>query len=157
VTPIRRLDHVAIAVYDTSAALEYFSGHLGLAVVSQEVIEDAKVRLTYLDAGNIFLQLVEPLEGPSPIRAALDEHGEGVHHLCFAVDDVAAGVAALVAGPSGDAVRLGRGRGRVSAFVPGPTSHGVRIECTGFDRAADVEGSAGWLDPDASPPQPTTN
>jgi hypothetical protein len=39
----------------------------------------------------------------------------------------------------------GSGRGRVSAFVPGPTAHGVRVECTEFHRVEDVDAVPGWL------------
>jgi hypothetical protein len=102
------------------------------------------VRLTYLDTGNAFVQLVEPLDGESAVAQWLDEHGEGVHHLCFGVDDVAAAAAALADGTGGD-VTLGTGRGRVSAFVPGPTSHGLRVECTQFRASDDVERTAGYL------------
>ena len=48
------------------------------------------MRLTYLDAGNAFLQLVEPLDPASALATWLDEHGEGLHHICFGVDDVPA-------------------------------------------------------------------
>ncbi len=46
------------------------------------------MRLTYLDAGSVFIQLVEPLDDESPIAAHLAEHGEGLHHIAFAVEDV---------------------------------------------------------------------
>jgi methylmalonyl-CoA/ethylmalonyl-CoA epimerase len=128
-TPIRRLDHVAIAVRDTDAALGYFRDVLGLAVVHSEVNEPAGARLTYLDAGNCWLQLVEPLRGDAPIAEHLREHGEGLHHLCFAVDDVERDVRAL---SDGVAPPLGSGRGRTSAFVPGAPQFGTRVECTTY-------------------------
>jgi methylmalonyl-CoA/ethylmalonyl-CoA epimerase len=131
-TPLRRLDHVAVAVRDTERALEYFSGRLGLEVSSTEVIETPHVRLTYLDAGGVFIQLVEPLDQDSPIAAHLAEHGEGLHHIAFAVEDVL-GTAAELADPGAPEVTLGSGRGRPSAFVPGEPHHGVRVEVTGLD------------------------
>jgi methylmalonyl-CoA/ethylmalonyl-CoA epimerase len=142
-TELRRLDHVAIAVADTDRALEHFSGRLGLAVVASEEIERPHVRLTYLDAGNAFIQLVEPLDDANPIAAHLAEHGEGLHHICFGVDDVA-GVAARLG--DGTEVAVGGGRGRTSAFVPGPRPHGVAIECTEFHLEEDVHERSGWLD-----------
>jgi methylmalonyl-CoA/ethylmalonyl-CoA epimerase len=142
VTVFRRLDHVAVAVRDTAAALEYFSGRLGLSVVSAEELETPPVRLTYLDAGNCFIQLVEPLSSDSDVARKLEEQGEGIHHICFAVDDVAAMVADLGDGKSGP---LGNGRGRRSGFVSNGQPHGVLIECTEFSYAADVEQSRGWL------------
>ena len=131
-TPLRRLDHVAVAVSDTESALAYFVGRLGLEVASTEVIETPHVRLTYLDAGSVFIQLVEPLDDESPIAAHLAEHGEGLHHIAFAVEDVP-GTAAELADRGAPPVTLGSGRGRASAFVPGEAHHGVRVEVTGVD------------------------
>jgi methylmalonyl-CoA/ethylmalonyl-CoA epimerase len=101
------------------------------------------VRLTYLDAGNAFVQLVEPLEGDSDLAKWLEAHGEGLHHICFGVDDVAGAVSTL--SDDGSPVMLGTGRGRVSGFVTTSGGNGVRIECTEFDRALDVDGAPGWL------------
>jgi methylmalonyl-CoA/ethylmalonyl-CoA epimerase len=132
-SPFRRLDHVAVLVSDTDAALKYFAEKLGLPLVLSEEIPSVGVRLTYLDCGNTYLQLVEPLTGDSELGRHLEAHGEGLHHLCFAVDDVVEAARSLAEG-STDAPKLGSGRGRVSAFVPGASRHGVRIECTEFHR-----------------------
>jgi methylmalonyl-CoA/ethylmalonyl-CoA epimerase len=144
VTPIRRLDHVAVLVRSTERALRFYRDRLGLAVHSSEELDAPHVRLTYLDAGNAFVQLVEPLDSGSPLGSWLDEHGEGLHHVCFGVDDVPAAVAEL-SDPGSDVV-LGSGRGRPSSFVT-TSDNGVRIECTEFRREEDVDHAAGWLAP----------
>lgn len=143
-TLLRRLDHVAVLVRDTDEALLFYSGRLGLAVASSEEIPSPHVRLTYLDAGNAYIQLVQPLDGDSPLTVWLDEHGEGLHHICFGVDDVAGAVGQL--SDPGAEISLGQGRGRVSSFISVGGSHGVRIECTEFVRARDVDGTPGYLD-----------
>ena len=140
---VRRLDHVAILVRSTDEALRFYEGHVGLSVHSSEEIDSPHVRLTYLDTGNAFLQLVEPLDAGSPLASWLAEHGEGLHHICFGVDDVEEAVAAM--SDPGSTVALGNGRGRVSSFVTSAESHGVNIECTAFDRAVDVDASPGFL------------
>jgi methylmalonyl-CoA/ethylmalonyl-CoA epimerase len=142
-TVLRRLDHVAVLVRNTDQALRFYRDHLGLDVHSSEEIPVPHVRLTYLDAGNAFLQLVEPLDADGPLVDWLDERGEGLHHICFGVDDVAEAVTAL--SDNGAPVTLGQGRGRVSGFVTTSDGNGVRIECTEFDRAQDVDAAAGWL------------
>jgi methylmalonyl-CoA/ethylmalonyl-CoA epimerase len=144
VTPIRRLDHVAVLVRSTDEALRFYCDRLGLAVHSSEELDAPHVRLTYLDAGNAYIQLVEPLDSTSPLGSWLEENGEGLHHICFGVDDVPAAVAEL-SDPGSDVV-LGSGRGRLSSFV---TANGkaVRIECTEFRREEDVDRAAGWLGP----------
>jgi methylmalonyl-CoA/ethylmalonyl-CoA epimerase len=140
---IRRLDHVAIAVWDTEIALRHFRDRLGLRVVHREELDRPRIRLTYLDAGNALLQLVEPLDDDSDIARSLEENGEGLHHICFGVDD-ALGAADSLAANDGEAV-IGTGRGRISAFVPGAPVHGVRVECTEFQAREDVEQTPGWL------------
>jgi methylmalonyl-CoA/ethylmalonyl-CoA epimerase len=142
VTLLRRLDHVAVLVRSTEDALRFYEGHLGLRVHSSEEIDRPHVRLTYLDAGNAYVQLVEPLDDESPLVEWIAEHGEGLHHICFGVDDVPAAVAAL--SDDGAEVTLGTGRGRVSSFLTNSTN-GVRIECTEFKRPEDVDAVAGYL------------
>ena len=143
-TPLRRLDHVAIVVRDTAEALRFYTDHLHLTVHSSEEIAEPPVRLTYLDAGNAYIQLVEPLASEGPLVTWLDEHGEGLHHICFGVDDVSASVASL--SDEGAPVEIGNGRGRPSSFLTCADAN-VRIELTGFDRAEDVDAVPGWLPP----------
>ena len=136
-TLLRRLDHVAVVVRDTESALAFYSGKLGLSVASSEEVASPHVKLTYLDAGNAYLQLVEPLDDQSPLARWLDEHGEGLHHICFGVDDVECELLRL--GPPGVPVPpLASGRGRPAGFTAGDPPHGVRLECTAFDPARDV-------------------
>jgi methylmalonyl-CoA/ethylmalonyl-CoA epimerase len=144
VTPIRRLDHVAVVVRSTEDALRFYRDRLGLAVHSSEELGAPNVRLTYLDAGNAFIQLVEPLDARSPLGSWLEENGEGLHHICFGVDDVRSAVAEL--SDPGTEVVLGSGRGRPSSFVSANgKGAGVRIECTEFRREEDVDAAKGWL------------
>lgn len=140
----RRLDHVAVLVGETNSALEHFSSRLGLAVVHTESIRIPPVRLTYLELGNAYLQLVEPLEPDSPIARTLRTEGEGLHHVCFGSDDVL-DAAAELAGNDAGPPQLGSGRGRISAFVPGEPRHRVRIEFTEFHEEEDVEQREGWI------------
>src|SRR5206468_12707955 len=94
-TVIRRLDHVAVAVRDTDDALRYFRDRLGLEVARSEELASPRVRLTYLDAGNAYIQLLEPLDPGADLARWLDENGEGLHHICFGADDVLAAAGAL--------------------------------------------------------------
>jgi methylmalonyl-CoA/ethylmalonyl-CoA epimerase len=136
VAPVfRRLDHVGIAVRDTERALHYFSRKLGLRVLHAEAVDVPPAVLTYLSAGDVLLQLIAPRGTDSDVATWLDQHGEGVHHLCFSVDDVAGAVQAL--SDPGATTPFGRGRGRISGFVQNGTPHGVLIECTEFRSSTD--------------------
>lgn len=141
---IRRLDHVAVVVADTERALQHFRDRLGLVVAAVDEPPEVPVRLTYLDLGNAWLQLVEPLDPNHPLASWLGEHGEGLHHICFGVDDVVSELVRIGASHL-PVPQLGSGRGRPAGFPAGDPPHGVRIECTVFDRVADVDETPGML------------
>lgn len=48
----------------------------------------ARAKLAFFDMGSLQLELIEPDEHPSTWRDHLDEHGEGVHHIAFVVEDM---------------------------------------------------------------------
>jgi methylmalonyl-CoA/ethylmalonyl-CoA epimerase len=145
---IRRLDHVAVAVKDTEFALAHFRDRLGLRVAAVDEPPEIPVRLTYLDLGNTWLQLVEPLDPTHPLAAWLQANGDGLHHICFGVDDVECEL--LRIGPPGVPLPpLASGRGRPAGFLAGEPPHGVRIECTAFDPAQDAGSLARADDPPA--------
>lgn len=109
-----RVDHVAIAVWDIDEALPYYRDELKLPLVHDEVLPNVGVRLAYLDAGNCFLQLVQPTTSPS-IRSYLEERGEGLHHVCFALDEIQT-VSQHLAGEEQISIFVG-GRSRYCAFL----------------------------------------
>jgi methylmalonyl-CoA/ethylmalonyl-CoA epimerase len=150
---LRRLDHIGVLVANTTEARRYFEDRLGLPFVHSEVLASPHVRLTYLDGGNAFIQLVEPLDDESELAGVLRDRGEGVHHLCFGVRTVESAVEELSDGATPQRP-LTEGRGRVSGFLAGDGRHGVRIELTEFHFEDDVIGMPGWL-PDHLPPKPT--
>jgi methylmalonyl-CoA/ethylmalonyl-CoA epimerase len=46
---------------------------------------DAQAKLAFFDMGQVSLELIEPIGGPSTWQEFLDERGEGVHHIAFFV------------------------------------------------------------------------
>ena len=129
----KEVDHIAIVVRNTEAALAFYRDRMGLPELESEVLEEAGVRLTHLDMGNVRLQLVEPLRADHPLSHHLDDHGEGFHHVCWKtgdVDDAMAGMA-----PYGFNAREGEPhaapRGGRAFFMDPETTRGVLWEMTG--------------------------
>jgi len=120
--PARFVDHVGIVVADADAAAGLFAGRFGLEVEHDEVVDDVGVRLVYLAGSDhgvpAAIQLVEPL-GPGPIKDHLDQRGEGMHHICLAVADLDATLAAQ--GGESSARVFSGGRGRRTCFLAGQT------------------------------------
>src|SRR3954452_25631941 len=93
-TRFRAVDHVAVIVPDMERAISTFITDLGVSVVSDDSLTDPPVRLVHLDAGNVDIQLVQPL-GPGRVADDLAERGPGLHHICFGVGDLAGTLASL--------------------------------------------------------------
>ena len=69
------------AIFDWEAPLVYDRKYHGETVWAREKIALAQV-------GNVQLELVQPVDGPSIYRDWIEERGEGLHHMNFLVDDV---------------------------------------------------------------------
>ncbi len=128
----RGLDHLAIVVDDTEAALTVWRDQVGLAVLFSEVVNNGAIRLTHLDLGNTHLQLVEPLTEDHPLREWLRQHGTGLHHFCLKVDDVGKAFHDLPEQglPTAKAIHQGT-RGQRALFLDRAATQGVQLEVTG--------------------------
>lgn len=128
----RCLDHLAIVVDDTEAALKIWRDKVGLEVLFSESVNDNTIRLTHLDLGNTHLQLVEPLTEDHPLRAWLAEHGPGLHHFCLQVEDVQQAFESLPAQglPVAPAIHQGT-RGQRALFLDRSATQDVQLEVTG--------------------------
>lgn len=123
------LDHLAIVVPDTDAALLVWRDTLGFPVLYSEVVNAGTVRLTHLDLGNTHLQLVQPLTPGHPLQAWLAQHGPGLHHFCLRVADVSAAQASSPV-PTAPAPHQGT-QGKRALFLDRRATQGVQVEFTG--------------------------
>lgn len=123
------IDHIGIAVKNLNAGVQSFVGLLGLAIGDREELADQQVRIVFLNAGQLHLELLEPL-GDGPVMRFLATRGEGVHHIAFLVDDLPQTLAQAKANGYrliDERPRPGA-RGRLIAFVHPKAAHGVLIE-----------------------------
>ncbi|GIW70696.1 MAG: methylmalonyl-CoA epimerase [Planctomycetota bacterium] len=92
-----RLHHVGIAVRDLEQARARWELALGAAAGPVEQVPEEGVRIAFIEAGQSRIELLEPLDEHGPVARFLARRGEGVHHLAFAVDDLAAALERLKA------------------------------------------------------------
>lgn len=127
--PHQGLDHLAIVVPDTAAALTLWRDTLGFPLLFSEDVNDGTVRLTHLDLGNTHLQLVEPLTPDHPLQVWLAQNGSGLHHFCLKVDNVSAAQAASPV-PAAPSPHQGT-RGNRALFLQAAATQGTIVEVTG--------------------------
>ena len=84
-----RVHHVAVIVAELDAALDFWRGALGLDL---EVVHDMahdRVRIAFLPIGESKIELVEPTDDSTGVARFLAKNGEGFHHVCFEVANLA--------------------------------------------------------------------
>ena len=111
----RELHHVGIVVADLEAALARYAA-LGFSGGERFEVAEQHVVAVVFAAGAGYVELIQPTDPEGPIARFLAKRGEGLHHVAYAVDDLAATLDRLAAG----GVRL------IDA-VPRRGTHGWRI------------------------------
>jgi len=127
--PIKRIDHIAIVVESLDAALTVYRDVLGMTLSHVEIIREQDVKIGFLPGGDSEIELLEPLTPDSGIGRYLARRGEGLHHICLEVDDIAA----ILAGLKARGVQLidetpKRGAHGKIAFIHPKSAHGVLVE-----------------------------
>jgi methylmalonyl-CoA/ethylmalonyl-CoA epimerase len=84
---IERIDHIAIAVRSIEEGRRFYEA-LGLTVERIEDVPQEGVKVAMIRCGESWVELLEPLSADSPVAKFLEKRGPGIHHLCFASDDV---------------------------------------------------------------------
>lgn len=124
-----KIDHLGIAVRSLDAALSFYETQLGLAVSLRETVEQEKVKVAMLPAGESRIELLEATETDSVIARFIEKRGEGLHHVAIQVPDLASSVARLKS--SGARLlndpRRGAG-GHLYVFVHPSSTGGVLLE-----------------------------
>ena len=108
------LDHIGIAVRSLETARIYED--MGLVVDHVETVASQGVKTAFLSVGDSRLELLEPTGDSSPVAKFIEKRGEGVHHLCFRVEDIDAELEKLKA----------KGY-RLINESPVPGAHGCRV------------------------------
>jgi len=124
------IHHTAIAVDDLDRSLEEYARKYNVRPISVETIEHQGVREAMIALGGSHIQLLEPLEPDSSVGRFLSKHGEGLHHIAFAVTDIDTALSHLQ--DQGvrlidDTPRLG-GSGHRIAFIHPRDQNGTLIE-----------------------------
>ena len=94
---IGRIHHVAIIVRDIDASLAIYRDMLGLDLELVLPIESDRVTIAFLGVGESKIELVQPTDDTTGVARFLASKGEGFHHLCLEVPDLAAVLSDLAA------------------------------------------------------------
>jgi len=127
---LKKVDHIGIAVKNLDETIPYYTETLGLNLLKIEEVASESVRVAFVDAGNVKLELLEPISEQSAIHSFIEKKGEGIHHIAFGVEGIeqrmnelrTKGIRILNEQP-----KIGAGGAQV-AFIHPKSSHGVLYE-----------------------------
>lgn len=126
----KRVDHIAVAVSSLEKALQFYKEQLGIKLIDIETVEEQGVKVAKLDLGNTHIELLEPLGEDTPVGKFIAKRGEGLHHICFGVDDIESGIENLKdcgVRLIDQSPKIGAGGAKI-AFVHPKSTGGVLLE-----------------------------
>ena len=86
---IGKIHHVAVIVRDLETALGFWRDTLGLPLELVLPIEFDRVTIAFLSVGEVKVELVMPTDDTTGVARFLENRGEGFHHICFEVPNIA--------------------------------------------------------------------
>jgi methylmalonyl-CoA epimerase len=86
-----KLHHIGIVANSITEFAEIFNLLEMGEMTSPQVDNIQKVNACFINTGtvdNVYIELIEPTDESSPITRFLKERKNGLHHLCFEVDNI---------------------------------------------------------------------
>jgi methylmalonyl-CoA/ethylmalonyl-CoA epimerase len=110
------IDHLGVAVHDLDKATATYGTLLGFKITGRETLTDRGISVAFVDTGNARIELIAPLHNNSEVSKFLEKRGEGIHHICVRVADVAQTLRELAK----------RGAHLINS-TPQPGAHGMKV------------------------------
>lgn len=141
------ITQIGIIVHDIEATAAAWAETLGLPAPNVIVTDgydrtqaefegaptEARAKLAFFPMGQVTVELIQPIDGPSTWRDHLEKHGQGLHHIAFVIEGMGEQVAYL-GGRGLPLVQKGEYTGGRYAYLDGVATLGAVIELLENDR-----------------------
>ena len=84
----KSINHVCIAVENIVESVNLYVNLFGISLPKIETIADQKVKAAMIHIGNTSLEFIEPVDNESGVAKFIRNKGEGIHHICFEVENI---------------------------------------------------------------------
>lgn len=127
---LSKVDHIGIAVKDLKMVARLYSDAFGLKLSDEIDVPERKLRIAFTDISGTKLEFLMPTDDDSVVAKFIEKRGEGIHHICFEVDDIEKAVSEL----KSKGVELVDGKprsgveGKMIIFLQPKSTYGVLIE-----------------------------
>lgn len=125
-----KIEHIGIAVKDIGEVSKFYKDVFECQISDEINVPDRKMRIAFADISGVKLEFLMPTDNDSVVAKFIDKRGEGIHHICFEVEDVERAASELK--DKGielvdDRPRMGA-EGKKIIFIKPKSTHGVLIE-----------------------------
>lgn len=127
---IKKIEHIGVAVESIEKSVHVFRDMLGMPMAKMFSSEAMKTKIAFFPVGESTIELIEPLDPESPAAKFIRKRGEGIHHICFGVEDIEAALRHFEA-QGVELINKEPKRmedGRLIAFLNPRSTNGVLIE-----------------------------
>ena len=120
----KRVEHVAIAVKNMAKMQEIFENKLGIKMEYEEDFPKYNTKIAMYPVGETYLEVLESNDPKTETSRWIDEHGEGLFHICLEVEDIDTALTELM--EKGvklidEVPRIGHGGARIAFLDPEST------------------------------------
>ncbi len=84
----KSINHVCIAVENIVESVNLYVNLFGISLPKIKTIADQKVKAAMINIGNTNLEFIEPVDNESGVAKFINNKGEGIHHICFEVENI---------------------------------------------------------------------
>jgi len=125
-----KIEHIGIAVKDIGEVSKFYTDIFECQISEEIDVPERKIRIAFTEISGVKLEFVMPTDKESVVAKFIDKRGEGIHHICFEVEDVERAVSELkTKGVElvDDRPRMGA-EGKKIVFIKPKSTHGVLVE-----------------------------
>lgn len=87
---VKKVDHIAMLAEDMESLLHVFPEVVNLTVSKRMAFPRDKIKVSFLDLGELQLEVIQPTGPGAPFAHHIETKGQGLHDLALEVDDIEA-------------------------------------------------------------------
>lgn len=85
---LNKIDHIGIAVKDIKEVTEFYKAVFDCHISEEIDIPERKLRIACSEISGVKLEFLMPTDKESVVAKFIEKRGEGIHHICFEVDEI---------------------------------------------------------------------
>lgn len=87
---LKKIEHIGVAVQDIEKSIPLFRDILGIPLEKVYESDTIKTKIAFFPLGDSTIELIEAMDPSSPVAKFIQKRGEGIHHICFGVENIEA-------------------------------------------------------------------